>query len=72
MNKEHFISLKIKITIGVIAICALTGALAIFAVNRIATIIIDKEYSDRAEQIAQAVVSTLDTDSAQELNDAVI
>ena len=48
MQKEHFVSLKIKISIGVIVVCFLIGLLAIFSVSRIASGIVDKEYSDKA------------------------
>ena len=72
MKKEKFISLKTKMTVGVILICFLIGALAIFSVNRIATSIIDKEYSDRAEQITEAVAYTLDPDEVLELKNAVM
>lgn len=72
MEKERFISLKIKITIGVILICLLIGSLAIFAVNYIATSIIDTEYSERAEQITEAVTNTLDPDDVLELKNAIL
>ncbi len=72
MKKIKFISLKTKITMGVILICFLIGALAIFSVNRIATSIIDKEYSDKAEQISEAVTLTLDPDEVLELKNAVL
>lgn len=72
MKKERFISLKIKLTIGVILICLLIGLLAILSVSRIASNIIDKEYSDKADQIAQAVVTTLDPYEVRELTDVVM
>lgn len=72
MKKERFVSLKIKLTIGVILICFLIGLLAIFSVSRIASNIIDKEYSDKAEQISQAVVTTLDPYEVRELTDIVM
>ena len=72
MEKERFISLKIKITIGVILICLFIGSLAIFAVNYIATSIIDTEYSERAEQITEAVTNTLDPDDVLELKNAIL
>ncbi len=72
MKKERFISLKVKITIGVILICFLIGLLAILSVNRIATTIVDKEYGDKAEQISEAVVNTLDPADVYELTEAVM
>ncbi len=72
MKKGHFISLRVKLSIGIIIICFLIGLLAILAVRKIATDIIDKEYSDKAEQIAQAVVSTLDPEDVYELTNAVM
>jgi len=72
MNKERFISLRVKISLGVILICFLIGMLAIYSVFTIASNIIDKEYSDRAEQISEAVVNTLDTGDVRELTDAVM
>lgn len=72
MKKERFISLKTKMTIGIILICFLIGSYAVYSVNRLAADIIDKEYSDRAEQIAEAVAVTVDTSEADELADAVL
>lgn len=72
MQKQRFISLKTKMTIGVILICLLIGSVAISSVNRIATDIIDTEYSDRAEQVTKAVVTTLDPDDVIELRDNVL
>ncbi len=72
MKKEHFVSLKTKLSIGVIIMCLLIGLLAIFAVTRIATAIIDREYTDRAEQITEAVVTTLDPKDVLEMRDAVL
>ena len=72
MKKERFISLKTKMTIGIILICFLTGSYAVYSVNRLAADIIDKEYSDRAEEIAEAVAVTVDTSEADELADAVL
>lgn len=70
--KENFISLKIKLTIGVIMIFLLTGLVAILAVNRIASDIVDKEYEDKAEQIAEAVVASLDEDEICYVSEAVM
>ena len=72
MENKRFVSLKVKITIGVILICSLIGLLAILSVNRIATAIVDKEYGDRAEQISRAMVSVVDPKDINELNDAVM
>ena len=72
MKNERFVSLKVKITIGVILICFLIGFLAILSVNRIAATIIDKEYGDKAEQISKAMVSVVDPKDVSELNDAVM
>ena len=70
--KEKFFSIKTKMTIGVILMCFLIGALAIFAVNRISTSIIDREYSDKAEMITQAVVHTIDPDEVLEVKNAIL
>ncbi|MBO4266143.1 MAG: GGDEF domain-containing protein [Lachnospiraceae bacterium] len=72
MKKERFVSLRLKMTIGVILICFLIGLLAILLVSRIATNIVDKEYGDKAEQIAKAMVSVVDPKDVSELNDAVM
>ena len=72
MENKRFVSLKVKITIGVILICFLVGLLSILSVNRIATAIVDKEYGDKAEQIARAMVSFVDPKDINELNDAVM
>ncbi len=72
MKKDRFVSLKVKLTAGVIFISLVIGSLAVFAVNYISTSIVDKEYSDRAEQIAQAVATTIDPDDALELKNAVL
>ncbi len=72
MKKERFVSLKVKMTIGLILICFFIGLLAILSVRSIATNIIDKEYSDKAEQITEAVVNTLDPDEVLELTNAVM
>ena len=72
MKKEGFISIRLKMTLGVIIICFLIGSLAVFSVNRIATGIIDREYSDRAEQIAEAMVQTLDPEDVAEIRKAVL
>ena len=72
MTEKRFISLKLKITVGVILICLLVGAVAIISVGQISNNIIDKEYSDRAEQISAAVAYTLDPEEVRELRDAVL
>lgn len=72
MKKERFVSIRIKLTIGVILICFLIGLLAIISVNRIATNIIDQEYSDKAEQLVEAVAQTLDPDEVYEVTNAVL
>lgn len=72
MKKERFVSLRVKMTIGVILICFLIGLLAIMLVSRIATNIVDKEYGDKAEQISRAMVSVVDPKDISELNDAVM
>lgn len=72
MKNARFVSLKVKITIGIILICFLIGLMAILSVNRIATTIVDKEYGDKAEQIAKAMVSVVDPKDIDEINDAVI
>ena len=72
MKKERFVSLKIKMTVGVILICLLIGSFAVFSVNRLASDIIDREYRSRAEQISEAVAITVDDTEAFELTNAVI
>ncbi|MCR5250580.1 MAG: hypothetical protein K6E50_08245 [Lachnospiraceae bacterium] len=59
-------------TVGVILICLLTGVIAVVGINRISASIVDKEYSDRAERIAEAVAYTLDPEEVMELKDAVL
>ncbi len=72
MKEIKLISLKTKMTIGVILICFLIGALSIFSVNRIATSIIDEEYGDKAEKITEAVVRTIDPDEVLEVKNAIL
>lgn len=72
MGKRPFMSLKVKMSIGVIFICLLIGVLAVILVNRIAKDIVDKEYRNRAEQIAKAVVTTVDAREVKELTDDVM
>ena len=72
MKREKFISLRVKISLGVIIICFLLGSLSIISVFNIASAIIDKEYTDKAEQISEAVANTLDPDDVKELTDAVL
>ena len=71
-KKERYISLKFKLTIGVIVICFLIGLLAILLVSRIATNIIDKEYGDKAEQLSRAMVSVVDPKDIYEITEAVM
>ena len=72
MKKERFISLRVKMTIGVILICFAIGMLAIFTVYRITSTIVEKEYGDKAEQLAKAMVNTLDPEEVSELTEAVL
>ena len=72
MKKKSFISLKTKLTLSIIAICLIIGSIAFFAVRRLATDIIDKEYEDKAEQLAAAMAQTLDTDEIEELTNKVM
>ncbi len=72
MKKERFFSLNLKMTIGIILMCFFIGAVAIFAVNRIATSMIDKEYSDRADQVSAAMAVTVDPQDVKTLRDAVV
>ncbi len=55
-----YVSLRVKLSVGIIIICFLTGMFAILSVYRISANIIDKEYSDKADQITEAVVQTVD------------
>ena len=72
MDKKPFISLKVKISIGVVSVSLLLGILAVLLMNGIATDIIDKEYVDKAEQITKAVVNTLDAQDVKKLTDDVM
>lgn len=72
LKEDRFVSLRVKMTIGVVITCFLIGLLAILSVNRIASSIIDKEYSDKAEQIAEAVEHDIDAAEVNELNNAVM
>ena len=72
MKKERFLSLRVKLTIGVVVICFVIGLISILSVQRIATDVIDKEYRDRAEQIAEAVVTAIDPEEAYEITDLVM
>ena len=72
MEKKGFISLRVKIVIGVIAICLCISILAILSIRNIASTMIDKEYSDRAEQVAESVAKTLDPAEVKELTDIVV
>lgn len=66
-----YLSLRVKLSVGIIIICFLTGMFAILSVYRISTSIIDREYSDKADQITEAVVQTVDPAEIQELADIV-
>ncbi len=72
MKKERFVSLRVKMSIGVIIICLLAGFMAVFSVSRIAAGIMDKEYTDKADQVTQAMANILDPRDVKELNDAVM
>ena len=66
-----YVSLRVKLSVGIVVICFLTGMFAILSVYRISTSIIDREYSDKADQITEAVVQTVDPAEIQELADIV-
>lgn len=72
MVKKPFMSLKLKLSIGVVFICLLIGVLAVVLVNTIAADIVDKEYISKAEQITKAVVTALDAEDVKELTDEVM
>lgn len=72
MKEKTFISIKVKMSIGVVFVCLLIGALAVFLMNQIAKDIVDNEYISKAEQIAQAVVNTLDPTDVKMLTDDVM
>ena len=72
MGKKPFVSLKIRISKGVVSVCLLLGVLAIILMNRIASDIVDEEYTDDAEKISKAVVSALDAGDVKELTDIVM
>ncbi|MCR5486965.1 MAG: hypothetical protein K6F35_05485 [Lachnospiraceae bacterium] len=59
-------------TVGVVFVCLISGWLAVLSVNRIAADIIDKEYKDKAEQIAEAVAGDLDPEDVLSLTDTVM
>ncbi|MBQ3891247.1 MAG: hypothetical protein II740_07880 [Lachnospiraceae bacterium] len=48
------------------------GSLSVFSVNRIASSIVDIEYRNKAEQLAEAVANMIDPDDVIELKDAVL
>lgn len=72
MDKKPFISLKVRISIGVVSVCLLLGLLAVLLMSRIARDIVDEEYIDDAEKISRAVVSALDVGDVKELTDIVM
>lgn len=72
MDKKPFISLKVRISIGVVSVCLLLGLLAVLLMNRIARDIVDEEYTDDAKKISKAVVSALDVGDVKELTDIVM
>ena len=72
MTKKTFMSLKVKMSIGLIFICLLIGVLEVVLVNTIAKDIVDREYISKAEQMTKAVVTTLDTDDVVEITDKVM
>ena len=72
MGRERFVSLRTKMTIGVILVCFLMGSLAVFSVNRIATRIIDEEYKSKAEQVSEAIAKTIDPDEVSVIFDEVL
>ena len=72
MDKKPFISLKVRISIGVVSVCLLLGLLAVLLMNRIARDIVDEEYTDDAEKISKAglelVPPTVETQESSPLN----
>ncbi|MBO4799948.1 MAG: hypothetical protein J5489_04795, partial [Lachnospiraceae bacterium] len=72
MDKRHFVSLRVKITIAVILICLGISALAVLSMRQIAGTMIDKEYGDKAEQISKAVATTLDPKEVHAIRDTVL
>ena len=72
MKKERFVSLRVKISLGIILVCVLIGLVAILSVRKIATDIIDREYEDKAEQITEAVAHILDPNDVKEITDTVL
>ena len=72
MAKKRFISLRTKMLACLILICFLMGSLSVFSVNRIASSIVDIEYRNKAEQLAEAVANMIDPDDVIELKNAVL
>ena len=72
MKNKPFMSLKLKLSIGVVVICLLIGVLAVVLVNAIAADIVDKEYMSKAEQMTKAVVTALDPEDVKELTGQVM
>ncbi len=72
MKKKPYISLKVKLSIGIALICLMIGFLAIFLMNRVAKDIVDNEYISKAEQVSKAVVHTLNVSDVNILTDKVM
>ena len=72
MKKKPFISLKVRMSIGIVSMCLLISLLAILLMFRTIKDIVDKDYIDKAEQITEAVVSSLDAYDVKELTDVVV
>ncbi|WP_024865263.1 GGDEF domain-containing protein [Butyrivibrio sp. FCS014] len=72
MKKKYFVSIKVKMSIGVAVICLFIGVLAVLLMNQIAEDIVANEYTSKAEQISKAVVNTLDPVRVKVLTDDVM
>ena len=72
MKEKPFISLKVKMSIGLVIVCFLIGLLAVLLANKIAKDIVEKEYINRSEHIAEAVAISVNTDEVKELTDDVM
>lgn len=72
MEKKPFISLKVRMSIGIVSMCLLISLLAILLMFRTIKDIVDKDYIDKAEQITEAVVSSLDAYDVKELTEVVV
>ncbi len=72
MKKKPYISLKAKLSIGIVFMCFMIGFTAILLMTRIAKDIVDSEFTSKAEQVSKAVVHTLEVGDVRILTDKVM